>query len=154
MKEQQYNREQVKNLYTKLYGPDITIINLNNLAAKLSQVAARNRPWTGKYLHSLLRGYPGFSVNEQLARAIQVLVDLQSGTDDIEAGATVTTVRSLHPLPEHAIVLGHACLCANPGCAIVFVPTHPRQKFHSKKCARAAARHRISQISSTEARSI
>lgn len=154
MKKQQYNREQAKNLYTKLYGPDITISNLNNLAAKLSRIAHRERPWTGKYLNSLLRGYPGFSVNEQLARAIQVMAQLQSGIDDIEAGATEATVRSLHPLPEHAIVLGQARLCANPGCAIVFVPTHPRQKFHSKKCARAAARHRISQTSSTDARSI
>jgi hypothetical protein len=53
--------DRLTTLYKRLYADDITMANLTDLAGRLSRLAGKSRPWTGKYLHSLLRGYSGFS---------------------------------------------------------------------------------------------
>lgn len=110
--------------------------NLNEFAATLSQIAKRDRPWTGKFLHSLLKGYPGFMANEKLLEALKVLRRRVSGAAEITAQATESTVLAVYRLPAQTIILGQPQQCATPGCYLWFVPTHPRQKYHSKTCAR------------------
>jgi hypothetical protein len=60
-------------LYREIYGPAVTMANLNELAADLSRIAGRSQPWTGKFLHSLIKGYPGFTANGQLIEALNIL---------------------------------------------------------------------------------
>jgi len=131
------------NTYQALYGPEITISCLDDLATDLSQIAGRNRPWTGKYLHSLIRGYDGFSVNHELSRALTILGSCLDGTDEVQARARVVNgLLAVNDLPAGTVILGRARRCANPGCPVIFVPTHPRQKYHSRACAEMARKLR------------
>lgn len=127
-------------IYEQLYGPKITMANLDELAADLSQIAGRSRPWTGKFLHSLIKGYPGFKANGPLGKALDVLAGRLTGLDEIQSRAAEAQVLAVNDLPPGTLVLGQAQRCAAPGCQIIFVPTHPRQKYHSKSCARLARR--------------
>jgi len=127
-------------LYDSIYDKPVTIANLDELALELSQVAGRSKPWTGKFLHSLIKGYAGFTINDELLKALKILTSQQNGTDALHAQLQQATVLTLNPLPEGTIILGDPQRCATPGCDIIFVPTHPRQKYHDKNCAAQARR--------------
>jgi len=129
-------------LYQGLYGSTITIANLNELASDLSQIVKRARPWTGKFLHSLIKGYPGFSANGQLIEALTILAADQNGIDEVQARVKEAKVLTVNHLPIETVVLGQARRCATPGCSILFVPIHPRQKYHSKRCAEKKRRQK------------
>jgi hypothetical protein len=135
----------LQEIYERVYGPKVTISNLDDLAADLSHVAERKRPWTGKFLHSLIKGYNGFRANEQLVEALHILRRRLNGADEIQARARQAHILALNELPAETIVLGKARRCAAPGCKVWFVPTHPRQKYHGKVCAHFARRKRRSQ---------
>ncbi len=130
------------NVYQTIYGESITMANLNELAATLSQIAQRDRPWTGKYLHSLLKGYAGFTATDKLIETLTIFQRQLAGEDEVMAHATKATVLAIHPLSAQTVILGKAQYCATPGCLVQFVPTHPRQKYHSKPCARRGRRRR------------
>jgi hypothetical protein len=123
-------------IYQEIYGTKITMANLNNLADDLSLIAKRNRPWTGKFLHSLIKRYPGFIANGQLTAALTVLAARLDGLDEVQAQAKEVTVWAVNDLPGETVILGKARRCATPGCQVWFVPSHPRQKYHSKGCSR------------------
>jgi hypothetical protein len=127
--------------YEQIYGPKISMANLDELAGDLSRISRRARPWTGKFLHSLLKGYDGFRPNPQLVEALEILRHRLNGKDDIRIRTRQAQVQTLNDLPAGTIILGQARRCATPGCDVLFVPTHPRQKYHSKACARRN-RHR------------
>lgn len=133
-------------IYRELYGSTITIANLNELASDLSQIVKRARPWTGKFLHSLIKGYPGFTANGQLVEALTVLAHRQDGADEVQARAKEAKVLTVNHLPAGTVVLGRARRCATPGCRIPFVPTHPRQKYHSKSCAEESRRQKRTKV--------
>ena len=142
-RKKQMGRTLLLDVYRALYGPEIAITHLDELARELSQIAGRERPWTGKYLHSLIKGYRGFSVNGKLVEALSILAARLKGTDEVQARAReVDGLLVVHDLPPGTVVLGQARRCAAPGCPVVFVPTHPRQKYHSRECARVARRWR------------
>ena len=129
--------------YQALYGPEIAISHLDDLARDLSQIAGRNRPWTGKYLHSIIKGYDGFSATDELVKILTIMASCLGGTDEIQARAReVEGLLAIHDLPAGTIILGHAQQCANPRCQLVFVATHPRQIYHSTACAQMARRQR------------
>lgn len=128
-------------VYQNLYGPNITLANLNELAHDLSQVVRRSRPWTGKFLHSLMKGYAGFTVNKELIDALSILASRLEGSDEVQQRAKEVTILTVNDLPAGTIVLGEARRCATPGCPVFFVPIHPRQKYHSKSCAELSKRH-------------
>lgn len=129
-------------LYHTLYGQKIRMTHLDELATDLSQIAGRTRPWTGKYLHSLIKGYPGFNANGQFREALTVLASQLEECEQLETQAQQTTVKTIHELPPETVILGQAKRCATSGCNILFVPTHPRQKYHSKACAKIGQRQR------------
>ena len=137
----------LKHLYQEIYGPDITIANLNEFATELSRLAGRNRPWTGKFLHSLIKGYAGFSVNKKLVDALAIMDYRRKGLDDVQAQATEAKVLAVNDLPAGTVILGQPQRCATPGCRIMFVPTHPRQKYHSKTCAEIQRRRKNRNLS-------
>jgi len=60
----------------------------------------------------------------------------------VQARAKEAKVLTVNHLPAGTVVLGRARRCATPGCRISFVPTHPRQKYHSKSCAEKSRRQK------------
>jgi len=135
-------RATLTEIYRRIYGNETEIImsNLDELARDLSEIARRDRPWTGKYLHSLIKEYPGFNANGGLTEALTALRSRLNDEDEILARAKRVSVLALNGIPKNAIVLGKPRRCANPGCQVIFVPTHPRQKYHRQSCAKAAYR--------------
>ncbi len=132
-------RELLLDVYKDIYGQKVTLANLNELASDLSQIAGRNRPWTGKFLHSIIKQYAGFSDNGKLTRALTILAAERDGVNDIQARAQeIHGLLAINDLPPGTVILGSAQRCARPGCSVRFVPTHPRQKYHSKECAALA----------------
>jgi hypothetical protein len=79
------NRMSLAEMYQHMYGPQITMTNLDKMATDLSQIARRTRPWTGKFLHSLIKGYPGFSINNQLNDALTILASRLQHRNEVEA---------------------------------------------------------------------
>jgi hypothetical protein len=135
-------------VYQALYGPKIKMAHLDELASDLSEIAGRDRPWTGQFLHSLLKGYPGFNGNGQFGEALTLLASHLQNIDEMDHAQQVT-VKTLHHLPAETVILGQAKQCAAPTCHILFVPTHPQQKYHSKACAETARRLRRKKSSHT-----
>ena len=136
-------RKLLLDVYQHLYGPKITLANLRELAQDLSQIARRERPWTGKFLHSIIKEYAGFSTNDQLSRALNILAARLDGVNEVQARAQEANgLLAINDLPPGTVILGQARRCALPGCMVLFVPTHPRQKYHSKQCAEAARRQK------------
>lgn len=140
----QENRDLLINTYQAVYGLEFTMVNLGEMAADLSNIAGRTRPWTGKFLHSLIKEYSGFKANDQLLKALTILNSRQHGEDEVKAQAKEATVLSVSDLPAGTMILGEAKRCAALGCPVLFVPTHPRQKYHSKVCAKLGRRTRRS----------
>ncbi len=136
-------RELLLHVYQDIYGPKVTLANLNELAADLSRIAGRSRPWTGKFLHSLIKQYAGFSTNSKLIKALNILAAQLDGLNEVQARAQeMSGLLAVNDLPPGTVILGVAQRCAAPGCPVRFVPTHPRQKYHSKACAVLARRHK------------
>lgn len=136
-------RELLLDVYQDLYGPQITLANLNELAGDLSRVIGRSRPWTGKFLHSIIKQYAGFSTNASLTKALTILAARLDGLNEIQAQAQeMKGLLAINELPPGTVILGLARRCASPGCPVRFVPTHPRQKYHSKACAALVRRQK------------
>jgi hypothetical protein len=132
-------RELLLDVYQGVYGSKITLANLNELAHDLSEIIGRSRPWTGKFLHSVIKQYAGFSTNGKLIRALTILAAQLDGINEIQARAQeINGLLAINELPPGTVILGSAHRCARPGCSVRFVPTHPRQKYHSKECAALA----------------
>ncbi len=147
-------RELLLDVYQDLYGPQITLANLSELAGDLSRIVGRNRPWTGKFLHSIIKQYAGFSINARLTKALTILAARLDGMNEIQAKAQeINGLLAVNDLPPGTVILGVAQKCAAPGCPVRFVPTHPRQKYHSKACAAVARRQKYrSEANSQERR--
>jgi hypothetical protein len=136
-------------VYQEMYGPKITLANLGQLAQDLSRIAGRSRPWTGKFLHSIIKEYAGFTNNAHLTKALNILAAQLDGVNETQARAQeMPGLLAINELPAGTIILGQARRCARPGCTVNFVPTHPRQKYHSKECAEAVRRQKSVQENS------
>jgi hypothetical protein len=139
----QTTRELLLDIYQDLYGPQITLANLHELAGDLSRIIGRSRPWTGKFLHSIIKQYAGFSTNDTLAKALNILMAQLDGMNETQARIQeMKGLLSVNDLPPGTVILGMAQRCAAPGCPVRFVPTHPRQKYHSKTCVVMARRQK------------
>lgn len=100
---------------------------LTELAGKLSEIAGRNRPWTWRFLNSLLNGNKGFSVSPQMERALHILAG-QNG----HSGEIKLVVFEAHPDSE--IFDPARLLTMGEIVAIVIMPPEEWQR-HSIKCA-------------------
>lgn len=146
----QTTRELLLEVYKDLYGPQITLANLSELAGDLSQIVGRNRPWTGKFLHSIIKQYAGFSTNKILTKALNILAARLDGMNEVQAAAQeMNGLLAVNDLPPGTVILGVARRCAAPGCPVRFVPTHPRQKYHSKACATLARQQKQQPLKTT-----
>ncbi|MCK6623536.1 MAG: hypothetical protein DPW09_26150 [Anaerolineae bacterium] len=67
--------------------------------------------------------------------ALSILATRLEDSDEVQQRAKEVTILTVNELSPGTIVLGQARRCATPGCPILFVRTHPHQKYHSKSCA-------------------
>jgi len=89
------------------------------------------------YVSMLERG--SAPITPEIARGVQAIAARLDGADDVRARAREANgLLAVNDLPWGTVILGQARPCALPGCPVVFVPTHPRQKYHSRECGRAA----------------
>lgn len=126
-------KEAILPLYRQLFATDqVSFANLEIMAERLSQLANRQRPWTAKFLDSLIHEYRGFEDyhSEPLALALQILNhELNNGT--VAMVVSTSAVISHIPLPPGTVIQGEVKQCT---CGLWFVPKWHSQKYHDKKC--------------------
>ena len=93
-------------------------------------------PYTRSYISKLENGRA--RITPEIAWGVRALASRADGVDAIEAAARERNVLAINDLPAGTVVLGAARHCANPGCPVVFVPVHPMQRYHCRKCAAQA----------------
>jgi hypothetical protein len=120
--------------------PDvISVEDLQQIADRLSEVGQKvKRPWTWRYLRSVLSGTVGAS--KLLSDSILRLGALIDGVRREAVMGQAVTVRAMGSVKAGAVVLASSQPCANPACGLEFVPVVPWQKCHSRECARARAK--------------
>ncbi|MCB0207695.1 MAG: hypothetical protein KDJ52_00105 [Anaerolineae bacterium] len=122
-------------VYREIYGDPGNpgkMKNLDELAATLSKIAQRDKPWTARYLNALLLGHKGFSITEELELALYTLAGRLDDQPPLQARARPIQVLTINGVLPGSIVLGHTKRCA--GCQIPIVPTVPWQKYCCPEC--------------------
>lgn len=126
----------LKDLYETLYGPldapgHKKMKNLADMADSLSRIASRERPWTNRYLNSLIKGNEGFTITEELTRAIHILSARLDGQSEAQARSRAITVFTVNGIEPESIVFGHTTRCY---CLLPVVFNHPARKYCFEEC--------------------
>lgn len=139
----------LKSIYFDLYGPldvpkrpgakPVKMANLRELADKLSKIANREKPWTHRYLSSLLSGDKGFSISPELERAIHILENRLDGQPEIQARSRQITVFTVNGIEPDSVVFGHTTYCY---CHLPVVFNHPSRKYCFEECRERARQER------------
>jgi len=128
-------------LYNQMYSADSRNKKecLIELADKLSKIAGRERPWTWRFLNSLLNDNKGFSVSPEFERAIHILEARQDGQPEIQACSREIMVLTTNDIEPGSIVFGHTTRCY---CQLSVVFNHPNRKYCFEECRQRAKRER------------
>lgn len=139
-------KQQLEVLYERMFGPGkYTFENLEILAERLSFLSGRTRPWTAKFLDSILYEYKGYKEykSDSLSMAIQLLLSSLDG--QVQAMVVSdSAIISTTPLPPGTVIQGNLLKCT---CGLHFVPKWGSQKYHSKACKRAHERRKYGKAS-------
>lgn len=130
------NTDILRTIYLEIYGPldrPGKMKNLRELATTLSEISKREKPWTHRYLNSLLNGDSGFRVTPELDTALRVLTAKLDSSNPLESRLVEITVFSVngHVQPT-SIILGQSKRCK--GCHALIVPKVPWQQYCGKEC--------------------
>lgn len=130
------NADTLKTIYEEIYGPldaPGKMKNLRELAGTLSQIAKRDKPWTHRYLNSLLNGDSGFRVTPELDIALRVLATKLDGANPLQARLVEITAYSINgSVAPGSIITGKSTRC--PGCLVLFVPHNYFQVYCGPEC--------------------
>lgn len=131
------NAEILADLYNQTYAKDKRGKKecLIELADTLSKIASRKRPWTWRFLFSLLNGDKGFSISPELERAIQIAGARLDGQPEIQARSRQITVFTVNGIEPDSVVFGHTVLCY---CQKRVVFNHPGRKYCFEECRERA----------------
>ena len=97
----------------------------------------KSEPFNRQYISALEHGKKNFRVTPQIAAAFW---NIAAGLDDMPAGVggavLVKVLVQPGQVPEGAMIprTAKAVKCWNPACAVVFVKTHPNQRYHDPEC--------------------
>jgi hypothetical protein len=116
-------------LYNQKYASDERTKKerLTELANRLSEIAGRERPWTWRFLNSLLNGNEGFSVSPQMEQALHILAGQNGHSAEIKL-----VVLKVHPDSE---ILDMSKLLAMGQIAVVLIIPPEEWQRHSIECA-------------------
>jgi len=127
-------KEAILPLYRRLFATDkVSFANLEIMAERLSGLVERPKPWTAKFLDSLLHEYKGYQNyhNESLALALGLLSHELDGGGTQAMIVSRSIVISHIPLPPGTVIQGEVKQCT---CGLWFVPKWHSQRYHDKKC--------------------
>lgn len=114
----------------------------NEIAALLSQIAGKNPPWSGLYIHNFMTG--GVQAGRAFKASILGLAAIIDGMPvQLIKGRTVQ-VTALGNIRPGAIVYGDSRKCANIACYINFVPRVWNQRYCSPECKKAS--HKLAAV--------
>jgi len=122
-------------LYTDIFGPTDApgkMKNLAELAATLSKLAKRDKPWSGRYLNGVIMGHAGITASAELNQAMAMLAGQIDGQAPLQAQARPMELLVVNDIIPGAIVLGSSVRC--PGCQSPIVPRVPWQKYCTPEC--------------------
>lgn len=88
-------------------------------------------PYSRQYIARLERGQD--PITPAIQRGLQRIMAAIDEADPDTTTAQAVTVYATQSIGG-SLVTGKAQPCARPGCRVKFVPTHPRQKYHSAHC--------------------
>ncbi len=122
----------------------IPVSELQKVADRLSEVATaggrNSKPWTWRYLRSVLSGT--VEPSQRLVNAILKLGALIDGAPVEAVKGERVQVLALGKVAPGSVILASSKACGNPGCKVTFVPVVPWQRFHSQACAAAWRKQR------------
>lgn len=107
------------------------------LRLKRAMEPGAKRGFSRQYVHRLETGRDAITAEIQAA-----FWNIAAALDDVPAGTGGAVLVKVLAQPgqvvEGAFVPRSARVarCANPGCAVQFVRTHPRQRYHDPECRR------------------
>lgn len=115
-------------LLAGLFAESGTVAIYTDLAARLSKIARKEKPWSWRYVQSVHVGT--MEPSKKFARAVEILAASMDGLPAFVAETEAVTVYarpgSVHP---NAIVIGESKQCENPTCTVRFIPRVPWQKY-------------------------
>lgn len=118
----------------------IAMVDLREIAARLSEMVGKHPAWGESYLHNVIRERQAPSA--KLARAIMALGAAVDGAPVDLAKAASIHVFALANVRPGSLILADSRRCAYPSCGLWFVPVSWNQRCHSKDCARELRRLR------------
>jgi hypothetical protein len=110
----------------------ISVEALQQVADRLSAVANQKKPWGWRYLRNVLNRK--VDASQKLIKAIVSLGATLDGVPSDLAGAHPVSVMTMGAVTPGALILADSRPCAYPGCNLHFVPSSPRQRYHSARC--------------------
>lgn len=115
------------------YDPDrATVDEKQIIADRLSVVARKARPWTWRYVQSVLAG--SIEPSPVFADAVNGLGASLDGIPLEVATSHRVQITAVGQVKPGSLVLADSRPCANPACPIEFVPRTPNQKYHNTTC--------------------
>lgn len=102
--------------------------NYQALADRLSQIAGKIPPWSGRYLQSVESG--SYPASRRLARALEILgAEIDGRPLEIADSEEVTIYARTGKIKPGSMIDGASQVCAFKFCSIWFIRTHPRQIY-------------------------
>ncbi len=109
-----------------------TVEEKQAIADRLSAIAKKARPWTWRYVQSVLAG--SIEPSPAFATAVNTLGASLDGVPLEVATSRRVQVLAMGQVKPGSLVLADSRACANPACPIEFVPRTPNQRYHSAAC--------------------
>lgn len=127
----------LKEIYQTEYGPldHLKMANLQELVTTLNNIAKPEKLWTKNFLHSLIKGYDGFTFSSQLKGACEIYAGELDGQSFWQARMRDETIRVFNGTKAHRAWLdpnAKILTCARPECNIKFIKTWPGMKYCPK----------------------
>ena len=104
-----------------------------------SAIHPYHKPFTKQYIHRLENGHDRITPEIEAAywNIVTALDDVPVG---IGGAVNVNLLAQPNQIIDGAFIsrTARTMKCANPKCAVIFIRTHPRQKYHDPGCRRNA----------------
>ena len=124
----------LRDIYELKYGKikPLKLANLEQLATTLNNIGKPKSPWTIRLLFSLIKGYKGFVITDQLQKACEIYAAELDGQSYWQARAREEAIIVFNGTTAyHAWLDPHTNIpiCARPECDIRFIKTNPAMKY-------------------------
>lgn len=125
----------LKSIYTAVYG-DLSatgrLASLDELARDLSKSIGKEPAWSGRYLNSVILGHKGFTVTEEMRKAIEIYAARLDEAHPLQALLVEITAYSINGrVRPGSVITGESKRC---GCGVWFVPHSNLQKYCCAEC--------------------